>query len=89
MINAEGKRFVDEGQDFYNYTYAKYGAVILSQPQQFAWQIFDSKVLDKLRDEYRIKQVTKATSTPVRTCQRTTCQAETEGSRCRSACATV
>ena len=59
MVNASGVRFVDEGADFRNYTYAKYGAVILAQPQQFAWQIFDSKVLDKLRDEYRIKRVTK------------------------------
>src|SRR5467141_1379465 len=59
MVNANGVRFVDEGADFRNYTYAKYGAVILAQPQQFAWQIFDSKVLDKLRDEYRIKRVTK------------------------------
>ncbi len=33
--------------------------MILSQPQQFAWQIFDAKVLDKLRDEYRIKRMTK------------------------------
>ncbi len=59
MINAEGKRFVDEGADFRNYTYAKYGRVILDQPGSFAWQIFDSKVAHLLRDEYRIKQVTK------------------------------
>jgi tricarballylate dehydrogenase len=58
-LNAEGKRFVDEGADFRNYTYAKYGRVILSQPGQFAWQIFDAKVKPQLRDEYRIKQVTK------------------------------
>jgi tricarballylate dehydrogenase len=59
MLNATGKRFVDEGADFRNYTYAKYGRVILNQPNQLAWQIFDSKVLHLLRDEYRIKQVTK------------------------------
>jgi len=58
-LNAEGKRFVDEGADFRNYTYAKYGRVILGQPGQFAWQIFDAKVKGQLRDEYRIKQVTK------------------------------
>jgi tricarballylate dehydrogenase len=29
------------------------------QPGQFAWQIFDSKIIPMLRDEYRIKQVTK------------------------------
>src|SRR5919204_3516047 len=59
-INADGKRFVDEGADFRNYTYAKYGRVILQQPKQFAWQIFDAKVKAQLRDEYRIRQVTKA-----------------------------
>ena len=30
MINAEGKRFVDEGADFRIYTYAKYGRVVLA-----------------------------------------------------------
>ncbi len=58
-LNAEGKRFVDEGADFRNYTYAKYGRVILQQPGQFAWQIFDGKVKHLLRDEYKIRQVTK------------------------------
>ena len=57
-----GERFVDEGADFRNYTYAKYGRVILNQPGQFAWQMFDGKVLHLLRDEYRIKQVTKVTA---------------------------
>src|SRR5215813_4107189 len=59
MINANGKRFVDEGADFRNYTYAKYGRAILMQPHQFAWQVFDAKVTHLLRDEYRIKQVTR------------------------------
>jgi len=58
-LNAEGKRFVDEGADFRNYTYARYGRVILQQPGQFAWQIFDGKVKHLLRDEYKIRQVTK------------------------------
>ncbi len=62
MVNAEGKRFVDEGADFRNYTYAKYGAVILSQPGQFAWQIFDQKVMHLKRDEYNIRQITKASA---------------------------
>ena len=59
MVNARGERFVDEGADFRNYTYAKYGRVVLEQPQQFAWQLFDAKVSHLVRDEYRIKQVTK------------------------------
>ena len=62
MLNAKGERFVDEGADFRNYTYAKYGGVILSQPGQFAWQIFDRKVAHLLRDEYRIRQVTKTSA---------------------------
>ena len=60
MINAKGERFVDEGADFRNYTYAKYGREVLDQPGQFAWQVFDAKVQHLLRDEYRIRQVTKA-----------------------------
>ena len=59
MVNADGRRFVDEGADFRNYTYARYGKVILDQPDQFAWQVFDAKVLPLLRDEYRIREVTK------------------------------
>ena len=62
MINATGRRFVDEGVDFRNYTYAKYGRVILDQPDQFAWQVFDAKVTHLLRDEYRIKRVTKVSA---------------------------
>jgi tricarballylate dehydrogenase len=65
MVNADGVRFCDEGADFRNYTYAKYGRVILSQPGQFAWQIFDAKVKSQLRDEYRIKQVTRKVSNTV------------------------
>jgi len=64
-LNAEGRRFVDEGADFRNYTYAKYGRVILNQPGQFAWQIFDAKVKGQLRDEYRIKQVTKVVANTI------------------------
>jgi tricarballylate dehydrogenase len=62
MVNGHGRRFVDEGADFRNYTYAKYGRLILEQPGQFAWQIFDHKVAHLLRDEYRIKRVTKVSA---------------------------
>ena len=65
MVNGQGRRFVDEGEDFRNYTYARYGHEILKQPGQFAWQVFDSKVLHLLRDEYRIRQVTKATAATI------------------------
>ena len=59
IINNDGKRFVDEGADFRNYTYAKYGREVLAQPNQTAWQLFDAKVAHLLRDEYKIAQVTK------------------------------
>jgi tricarballylate dehydrogenase len=62
MVNAKGLRFVDEGADFRNYTYAKYGRVILEQPGQFAWQIFDRKVKHLQRDEYNIRRITKVTA---------------------------
>jgi tricarballylate dehydrogenase len=62
VVNRRGERFVDEGADFRNYTYAKYGQEIMRQPGGVAYQIFDSKVLHMLRDEYRIPQVTKVTA---------------------------
>ena len=62
MVNTRGQRFVDEGADFRNYTYAKYGREVLLQPGQVAWQIFDARVTHLLRDEYRIRQVTRVTA---------------------------
>jgi tricarballylate dehydrogenase len=62
LVNAEGRRFVDEGLDFHSFTYARYGAEVLRQTGQFAWQVFDAKVRDLLRNEYRIKFVTKVSA---------------------------
>lgn len=59
MVNRDGKRFVDEGADFRNYTYAKYGQAVLAQPGQVAWQVYDSKVSHLLRDEYRTRSATR------------------------------
>jgi tricarballylate dehydrogenase len=53
MINREGKRFADEGEDFQFYTYAKYGGVILNQPGGIGWQIFDAKVVHLLEGRYK------------------------------------
>ena len=55
MLNADGRRFVDEGQNFRNYTYAQFGRAILEQPGSFAWQVFDQKVASLLYDEYRFR----------------------------------
>ncbi len=60
IVNLKGERFVDEGADYRNHTYAKYGREIMKQPHRTAIQIFDSKTIDMVRDEYRIRQVTKA-----------------------------
>jgi tricarballylate dehydrogenase len=65
LINSAGRRFVDEGADFRNYTYAKYGRVVLEQPGQFAWQVFDQKVKHLLRDEYKIRQITKVAANTI------------------------
>ncbi len=62
MVNAAGRRFVDEGADFRNYTYARYGREILAQPGHSAWQVFDASTEHLQRDEYRIRQVTKVTA---------------------------
>ncbi|KZP31490.1 FAD/NAD-P-binding domain-containing protein [Athelia psychrophila] len=51
MVNTRGERFVDEGEDFRNYTYAKFGHQILQQPGGCVFQIFDKKVLKWLREE--------------------------------------
>ena len=60
IVNIRGQRFVDEGADFRNYTYVKYGRAVIEQPRRAAFQIFDQKVIDMLREEYRIREVTKA-----------------------------
>ncbi|KAL1660534.1 FAD binding domain-containing protein [Schizophyllum commune] len=51
MVNVLGERFVDEGEDFRNYTYAKFGRAILEQPGGVAFQVFDGRMVPKLREE--------------------------------------
>lgn len=60
MLNTEGNRFVDEGVDLRNYTYAKFGRAILEQPNGIAFQIWDIDGQKWLRDEeYRDEIVPK------------------------------
>lgn len=59
VINADGKRFIDEGLDFRNYTYSGMGAKVLQQPGGVAWQIFDQHSHDLLPDEYRVRQASR------------------------------
>jgi tricarballylate dehydrogenase len=53
LVNARGRRFFDEGEDFQFYTYAKLGGIILNQPGGIAWQIFDQKTVPLLEGRYR------------------------------------
>lgn len=66
IVNVEGKRFVDEGADLRNYTYAKYGKEILAQPQRVAFQLFDQKTKHLLRDEYFIPQASVVEADTIR-----------------------
>lgn len=67
IVNAEGRRFVDEGADFRNYTYARYGAEVLKQPGAIAYQIFDAKTEPLLReDEYRAPGATRVEASSIR-----------------------
>lgn len=60
VINADAKRFVDEGEDFRNYTYAKYGGEIMKQRDAIAYQLFDAKTEPLLRqDEYTAPGVSR------------------------------
>jgi tricarballylate dehydrogenase len=59
MLNKDGKRFVDEGADFRNYTYAKYGREVLKQPGHMAMQIYDAQVRHMLRKEYNLDETTE------------------------------
>ncbi|KAF8120582.1 FAD binding domain-containing protein [Boletus edulis] len=66
MVNINGERFVDEGQDFRNYTYAKIGKQILSQPEGCAFQVWDAKVIPQLRrEEYGDDVVEKVTASTI------------------------
>ena len=58
IVNTNGERFVDEGADFRNYTYAKYGKETLKQPEQKAFQLYDSQVRSLLRKEYDLEEAT-------------------------------
>jgi tricarballylate dehydrogenase len=56
MINKQGLRFVNEGEDQALFTYAKFGGSILNQPGGVAYQIFDAKVTNLLEPRYSTSQ---------------------------------
>jgi len=60
IINRDGLRFVDEGEDTKLYTYAKFGAEMLKQPGGIAYQIFDQKTVQHLEPRYKTGQSIEA-----------------------------
>ncbi|KIH91684.1 FAD binding protein domain containing protein [Sporothrix brasiliensis 5110] len=60
VVNTQGERFVDEGVDLRNYTYAKFGRAIMGQPDGQSFQVWDARGTPWLRDEeYRDSIVRK------------------------------
>jgi tricarballylate dehydrogenase len=52
MVNINGERFVNEGEDIKFNTYAKTGRAILNQPMRIGFQVFDQQNLDYLEPRY-------------------------------------
>ena len=47
VVNREGVRFYDEGEDLWPKRYAIWGRLVAEQPGQIAWSIIDSKVVGR------------------------------------------
>lgn len=47
VVNRDGVRFYDEGEDLWPKRYAIWGRLVAAQEGQIAWSIFDSKVLGR------------------------------------------
>jgi tricarballylate dehydrogenase len=47
VVNRDGKRFYDEGEDHWPKRYAIWGRLVAQQPGQIAYSIIDSKVLGR------------------------------------------
>ncbi|MDH3442861.1 MAG: FAD-dependent oxidoreductase [Deltaproteobacteria bacterium] len=83
LVNRLGKRFVDEGEDTADKTYAKFGRIIaLTQPAGIAYLIFDAKakeIIDPMYDgpekgpieASTIEELAKKLSIPVSRLRRT------------------
>jgi tricarballylate dehydrogenase len=47
VVNREGRRFYDEGEDFWPKRYAIWGRLVAQQPGQTAWSIIDQKAIGR------------------------------------------
>ncbi len=52
VVNMDGNRWADEGEDFNGYTYAKRGRQNVKQPGGLSFQIFDEKIVPLLMHDY-------------------------------------
>lgn len=52
LINEDGRRFIDEGEDLFTMTYTKVGAAIAAQPGGVAYQVFDAAAGENLQQHY-------------------------------------
>jgi tricarballylate dehydrogenase len=62
IVNVDGKRFVDEGEDWRPFTYTKFAHEVIRQPQRMAFQVIDSKMLSFLSGRYNRGSQVKAES---------------------------
>jgi tricarballylate dehydrogenase len=60
LVNMNGKRFVDEGEDYQQLTYAKFGEAALDQPHGIAFQLFNAEEESLLEDRYATGVCTRA-----------------------------
>lgn len=47
VVNDEGKRFYDEGEDFWPKRYAIWGRLVAQQPRQIAYAVIDQKAIGR------------------------------------------
>ena len=47
VVNRDGERFYDEGEDFWPKRYAIWGRLVAQQPGQTAWSIIDAKAVGR------------------------------------------
>jgi tricarballylate dehydrogenase len=47
VVNRQGQRFYDEGEDFWPKRYAIWGRLVAQQPGQIAWSVIDAKAVGR------------------------------------------
>jgi tricarballylate dehydrogenase len=78
VVNRDGLRFYDEGEDLWPKRYAIWGRLVAEQPGQIAWSIIDSKVVGRFMPSVfppvkadSIRQLAAALSLPCATLEAT------------------